>query len=154
MINLILTSNRWKHTKGGILFNYYFQVFSSPVLCWLWLNQRPLLCRVLAALRLGTQRWWFTRPPSSTNNLWRRWSCQPNLLSQPLAQLTESYQHPKDALTINFQSAKNTPAKASAMGSKQQRLCRTKLNFSVVGDTGNLRKNGWKSKKNAEKKIK
>ncbi len=65
-----------------------------------------------------------------------------NLLSQPLAQLTESYQHPKDALTINFQSAKNTPAKASAMGSKQQRLCRTKLNFSVVGDTGNLRKNG------------
>ena len=77
-----------------------------------------------------------------------------NLLSQPLAQLTESYQHPKDALTINFQSAKNTPAKASAMGSKQQRLCRTKLNFSVVGDTGNLREKTDEKARKTQRKNK
>ena len=35
----------------------------------------------------------------------------PAKLAEPaIAQLTESYQHPKDALAINFQSAKNTPA--------------------------------------------
>ena len=80
----------------------------------------------------------------------------PAKLAEPaIAQLTESYQHPKDALAINLQSAKNTPAKASAMGSKQQRLCRTKLNFSVVGDTGNLRKKQMKKQeKSREKQIK
>ena len=35
----------------------------------------------------------------------------PAKLAEPaIAQLTESYQHPKDALAINFQAAKNTPA--------------------------------------------
>ena len=39
------------------------------------------------------------------------------------------------------------------MGSKQQRLCRTKLNFSVVGDTGNLRKKRMKKQEKRREKI-
>ena len=40
------------------------------------------------------------------------------------------------------------------MGSKQQSLCRTKLNFSVVGDTGNLRKKQMKKQEKSRKKVK
>ena len=40
------------------------------------------------------------------------------------------------------------------MGSKQQRLCRTKLNFSVVGDTGNLREKTDEKARKTQRKNK
>ena len=40
------------------------------------------------------------------------------------------------------------------MGSKQQRLCRTKLDFSVVGDTGNLREKTDEKARKTQRKNK